>query len=111
MAKLQGLVGITRIPLPKVTVPQITVEGHRLVGGPVRRILNRPTAQIKMHFPKLVTAEWVTEVPISPQIIMGIMLALAVIIGIALFSVLRAKGHLRKHSLRERSTLHRLYGL
>jgi len=95
----------------EVTVAPITVEGHRFAGWSGSANSESPTAQIKMDSPKQVTAEWVTELPTSPQISMGIMLALAAIICIVLFSVLRAKGHLRKHSLRARSTLQRLYGL
>jgi len=94
-----------------VSVDPTAVSGHRFGGWSGSANSESPIAELRMDSPKQVTAEWVTEVPTSPQISLAIMLALAAIIGIALFSVLRAKGHLRKHSLHARSTLQRLYGL
>ena len=80
-----------------INVTSTMVSGHRFGGwsGSVNSEL--PTFQIKMDSPKEVTAQWVTEVPISPQTNMGIFWVLAAIIGVALVAtILRTKGLLRR---------------
>lgn len=87
-----------------VTVTPTSVSGHRFAGWSGSANSESPTAQIKMDSPKEVTAEWVTEVPTSPQISAEIILVLVAIIGVALSSVLRTRGPLRKPSLHQAPT-------
>jgi subtilisin family serine protease len=94
-----------------VSVDPTEVSGHRFGGWSGSANSESPIAELRMDSPKQVTAEWVTEFPTLPQINIEIVLVLVAIISVALVSVLRAKGHLWKHSLRARSTLQCLYGL